>query len=87
MKKVWSDGWENIPLDKFDENTWLDVEACRKTVGYQENPDWVCPGSLDQQCTEYTDWAAQYKDAHVGGFLCYPCCVKDAHLHAIRGWH
>jgi len=46
-----------------------------KTVGYQEDADWECPylGDTEHQIA----FKEKHQGKHVGGFLCYPCFVKE----------
>lgn len=64
-----------IPLEKFNEQTWQDVDECRRIVGYQESPDWVC--SCREQGHEYVCAQHPSRENLVAGFNCYPCLVKE----------
>ena len=68
-------GFENVPLEKFGEQAWRFVEECRQTVGYQQDPEWECPylGDFEHQIA----FKEQHPGKYVGGFLCYPCFVKE----------
>jgi len=67
-------GFADIDLKKFSEYVMSCVNECRRTVGYQKDPDWECP------FLKHGDNAtlrAQYPGKYVGSFNCYPCLAKE----------
>jgi sucrose-6-phosphate hydrolase SacC (GH32 family) len=76
----------NVPLARFMVDQWEWVDECRQEVGYQEAPEWECPGlahteveDSDEQRAIYDAFLKRHEGKHVGGFLCYGCLVKEAH--------
>jgi len=66
-----------LSLDMFDPDTWDRVDQCRERVGYEDSPEWECGcrGTEEQQQA----FIAQFPGHRVGGFLCFPCNLKEAH--------
>ena len=67
--------YANIQLREFSQQTMQCVDECRQTVGHREDHDWECPYLGDAEHQEA--FRAQYSEKYVGGFLCYPCFIKD----------
>lgn len=75
-------GYENVPLEKFDDVSWQYVNTCRQLVGYQEDAEWECPYLLQGE-----SFREQFneKSKDVGGLTCYPCLAKEAHKWVLCG--
>ena len=76
-------GFDGVSLEKFSEKTMESVCECRQTVGYQEDMEWECPylGDVEHQMA----FQERHQGKHVGGFLCYPCFVKETKDWQSRG--
>jgi len=69
-------GYENVSLEKFNDDDIRCVEDCRQTVGYKPDADWVCPYLGDE--AHQTKFREQFPGKYVGGFNCYCCFTKEA---------
>jgi len=70
-----------VSADNYSKAANRDVDECRQTVGYHEDPTWVCPKFThgDQYLRE------KYPNKKVAGLTCFLCLVKESNDWCKRG--
>lgn len=63
-------------FDRLSVTLKEDIVKCREVVGYQEDPEWICPylGTPEHQLA----FKEKHQGKYVGGFICYPCMAMEA---------
>ena len=83
IKLAHVNAFRGIPLDRFNNETWQNVQECRQTVGYQTAPDWECQCLI--QGPDYVKKHYPGRECLLANMLCYPCLVKEITDWEIQG--